>query len=60
MINKDKLKEYIKAFRRPEISPSIQFMEEIKAELERVSYELMKTQVIMIDIAKALGVETRE
>jgi hypothetical protein len=59
MISRDKLREYIEAFRRPP-NPSIQYLINIQAELERVSYELMRTQNILIDMAKALGVEIKE
>jgi hypothetical protein len=60
MINKDKLTEYIAAFRRPPVNPSIELLNEIKAELDKVSIELMRTQMILINISNALGVETKD
>jgi hypothetical protein len=59
MINKDKLKEYIEAFRKPP-NPSIQYLSEIQDSLERVELELIRTQAILINIAKSLGVEIPE
>jgi hypothetical protein len=56
MINKDKLREYIEAFRRP---PNPNLIN-IQAELEKVSLELMRLQFMVIEIANALGVKTEE
>jgi hypothetical protein len=58
MINKDKLSEYIAAFRRPP-NPFNDRLEQIQVSLDRMSYDVNETKAILIEIAKALGVEIK-